>query len=163
MLFLQCYENLQPCKLLLYSDFNRMLLLHTPVLFQTGSKRVAVAFRLIAEESIEHSIGIGVYLRPSCDVFLSHCVFYLRAQLGAIMALFKHYPFVHCAPKLTHFWHSENVHVHSLFRLATLVCSPAECGYLTPSLSVPKRTGKFLIFQSSKGLLSHKKAFLFLS
>lgn len=36
------------------------------------------------------------------------------------------------------------------FRLATLVCSSARCGYLTPYLSVPKRTDEFLIFQASK-------------
>jgi hypothetical protein len=31
-----------------------------------------------------------------------------------------------------------------------LVCSPARCGYLTPYLIAPKRTGEFLIFQASK-------------
>lgn len=36
------------------------------------------------------------------------------------------------------------------FQLATLVCSPARCGYLTPYLIAPKRTGEFLIFQASK-------------
>ncbi len=46
-----------------------------------------------------------------------------------------------CTDKITQFWP---------LQLATLVCSLARCGYLTPSLIAPKRTSEFLIFQASK-------------
>ena len=44
----------------------------------------------------------------------------------------------------------EGVYRILTFQLATLVCSPARCGYLTPYLIAPKRTSEFLIFQASK-------------
>ena len=46
------------------------------------------------------------------------------------------------------------------FQLATLVCSPARCGYLTPYSIAPKRTGEFLIFQASKIGFPQKRLFV---
>ncbi|MDR2005348.1 MAG: hypothetical protein LBQ74_20180 [Prevotella sp.] len=90
-------------------------------------------------------------------------VFFISARTGRNYGLILTLPIQWKNSQiLTFFALGYKVHVLSPFQFATLVCSPAGCGYLTPSLSVPKRTGEFLIVQSSKGLLSHKKAFLFL-
>ena len=105
-----------------------------------------------------------LFSQAPCGLFLPHSDFYLRLRKGRLMALFYRLPFPYDSrpPKITGFAYADKIHVFRPFRLATLVCSPARCGCLTPSLIAPKRTGEFL-FVRAKKQVSHKKGSLFLA
>ena len=93
-----------------------------------------------------------LFSQAPCGLFLPHSDFYLRLRMGRLMALFYRLPFPYDShpPKITGFAYADKIHVFRPFRLAALVCRSARCGYLTPYLSVPKRTDEFLIFPASK-------------
>lgn len=104
-----------------------------------------------------------LFSQAPCGLFFPHGDFYLRLRKGRLMALFYRFPFPYDSrpPKITGFAYADKIHVFRPFRLAALVCRSARCGYLTPYLSVPKRTDEFLIFQASKIRFPTKKALCF--
>ena len=91
------------------------------------------------------------FSQAPCRVFFLHSNFYLRAHKGAIMALFCYLSFLHGSrtPKFACFACTDYLHNRPL-QLATLVCSLAWCGYLTPSLIAPKRTSNFRLSKPRK-------------
>ena len=84
------------------------------------------------------------FSQAPCRVFFLHSNFYLRAHKGAFMALFCYLSFLHglALPNLRAL-RVRTICTNRPLQLATLVCSSARCGYLTPYLSVPKRTDNF--------------------
>ena len=129
-----------------YSNFGRVFLWHTPYLLQYGSTHSS-GWRLVI-------MGITLaipFSQAPCRVFFLHSNFYLRAHKGAIMALFCYLSFLHGSrtPKFACFACTDYLHNRPL-QLATLVCSLAWCGYLTPSLIAPKRTSNFRLSKPRK-------------
>ena len=103
-----------------------------------------------------------LFSQAPCGLFLPHSDFYLRLRKGRLMALFYRLPFPYDShpPKITGFAYADKIHVFRPFRLATLVCSPARCGCLTPSLIAPKRTGEFLFVRATKIGFPQKRLFV---
>ena len=102
------------------------------------------------------------FSQAPCGLFLPHSDFYLRLRKDRLMALFYRLPFPYDSrpPKITGFAYADKIHVFWPFRLATLVCSPARCGCLTPSLIAPKRTGEFSFVRATKTGFPQKRLFV---
>ena len=118
-----------------------------PPSFPTGQ----LTFGRWAAGDCGHNLGNALFSSSVRIVFTAWRVLSPSA-LGAIMALFSRFPFPYDSrpPKITGFAYADKIHVFRPFRLAALVRRSARCGYLTPYLSVPKRTDEFLIFPASK-------------
>lgn len=102
------------------------------------------------------------FSQAPCGLFLPHSDFYLRLRKRRLMALFYRFPFPYDSrpPKITGFAYADKIHVFRPFRHATLVCSPARCGCLTPSLIAPKLTGGFSFVRATKKGFPQKRLFV---
>ena len=103
--------------------------------FSSPATNIRAVLRLVI---IRHNIGISFFSSSVRFVF-PHSVFYLRAQLGALMAVFLHFPISYISRSQIIAFCVGGQSTRTLpFRLATLVCRSVRCGYLTPSLITPK-------------------------
>lgn len=128
-----------------------------PPSFPTGQ----LTFGRWAAGDCGHNLGNTLFSSSVRIVFTAWRVLSPSA-LGAIMALFSRFPFPYDSrpPKITGFAYADKIHVFRPFRLAALVRRPARCGYLTPYLIAPKRTGEFLFVRATKIGFPQKRLFV---
>ena len=105
---------------------------------------LAAHLRAVTAGDCKHNIG-NAFFSSNCVVSFSHIAIFISERTRAQLWHYFIASLFHTTLALPNLraLRVRTICTNRPFRLATLVCSSARCGYLTPYLSVPKRTDNF--------------------